>query len=100
MTGNVPVTNISTETHELLVLTLVAQDCYERSGQYVRNNETFLRAAPFTISNSKNMLFLVVTQLHTFVGTKTKNLNALAFAMWSMILALALGVARYGLRMD
>jgi hypothetical protein len=46
-------------------------------------------------------LFLAVTLTHTFVGSKTKNitgsgahLNALAFAMLSMGLALALGVVR------
>jgi hypothetical protein len=37
--GDLPVTSIFIETHELHVSNYVTQDCYNRSGQRVRNNK-------------------------------------------------------------
>ena len=52
--GNIPVSSISIENHELHVMNLVAQDCYQRDGRRDRRNGTTLRSSQFTISNTKN----------------------------------------------
>ncbi|KAE8100166.1 hypothetical protein FH972_018091 [Carpinus fangiana] len=49
-TGNVPVRNISIDTHELHVLNYVARDCPTDGSK----NRTSLRVPQYTISNSKN----------------------------------------------
>jgi hypothetical protein len=102
-TGTIPVTNISIETHELHVLNFVARDCYNRSGGLEFNNSPSSRqpgSSPFLTAKISS-LFLAVTLMHTSVGSKTENgsrsdahLNAQVLTMWSMDLALALGVAR------
>jgi hypothetical protein len=89
MTGNLPVTNISIEIHELHILNFVARDCYNRSGQLESNN------FPTTKISS---LFLTVTLMRTFVGPKMEKIIGLGAHLYvlafSMGLALALVVAR------
>ena len=58
-TGNVPVINISIENHEMHVMNLVAQDCYQRDGRLVHWNSTALRSSQKTISNTKNKFTVI-----------------------------------------
>ncbi|KAG6674119.1 hypothetical protein I3842_15G025800 [Carya illinoinensis] len=52
--GNVLVTNISIEAHEIHVKAREARDCYNASGSIEFNNSTWFRAGKFTISTTKN----------------------------------------------
>ncbi|KAC5425742.1 hypothetical protein FH972_027233 [Carpinus fangiana] len=54
MVGNLDVTKISIETHELRILQYVARDCYDQFGKPGKQNDPTLWAAQYTISNSKN----------------------------------------------
>jgi hypothetical protein len=58
--GNVPITNISTDTHQMHVMNLVAIDCYQRDGLLDRRNGTALKVgSQFTISDKKNTFTVI-----------------------------------------
>jgi hypothetical protein len=61
MIGNLPVINISIETHELHVSNFVTRYCYNRSGHLLINDnqDRPLNAGEFTISNTKNKFTVV-----------------------------------------
>jgi hypothetical protein len=68
MIGNMPVLNISIETHELHVLNTVVRDCYNQSGQRISNNTKRLSAAQFTISNTKNQFTVLGCDTEAYLG--------------------------------
>ena len=58
--NKVTVKSISIEDHEMRVSQLVAWDCYDQTGNYVKSNTTsMLHAAMYTISNTKNKFTIV-----------------------------------------
>ncbi|KAG2665797.1 hypothetical protein I3760_15G025000 [Carya illinoinensis] len=65
-TGNVLVTIISIEAHEIHVKAREARDCYNASGSIEFNNSTWFRAGKFTISTTKNQF--------TVLGCDTKGI--------------------------
>uniref|UniRef100_A0A2N9GAK9 EGF-like domain-containing protein n=1 Tax=Fagus sylvatica TaxID=28930 RepID=A0A2N9GAK9_FAGSY len=80
--GTVPVTHISIESHELRVLQYVARDCYNKNGVRVQYNRKPISGLPWGNKTEKS----------TGPGAC---LYVVAFAMWSVGHALALGVARF-----
>jgi hypothetical protein len=61
MRGNIPVRNISTDTHEMHLMTSVSRDCYqynnstyEYSSAYTNSHSNWLKFFRRTISNRKN----------------------------------------------
>jgi hypothetical protein len=59
MTGNLTVTGISIETHELQVLNWVGQACYKQDGIRNRSNGSWLQSPVFYISNRKNKFIVL-----------------------------------------
>jgi hypothetical protein len=107
MIGNVPVTSISIENHELHVMNLVAQDCYQGTVDVIagKSPPSGHPRRPFPTPKTSSLL-LAVTLTRTLGGSKTEkttpsaaHFNAQASTTWSMGLAPALGAARWGFRM-
>ncbi|XP_059454717.1 wall-associated receptor kinase 2-like [Corylus avellana] len=55
MIGNIRVRNISTDTHEILVMNWVGRECYQSNNSYYTN----LTLPQYTISNSKNRFTVI-----------------------------------------
>ncbi|XP_059454880.1 wall-associated receptor kinase 2-like [Corylus avellana] len=66
--GNVPVSSISIENHEMHVMKLVARDCYKRDGQRVRWNGTTLKLSHYTISNTKNKFTVIGCDTYAYLS--------------------------------
>jgi hypothetical protein len=71
--GNLNVTSIFIETHELHVSNFVARDCYNESNQLISNNLALLQAGQFTISNTKNKFIVLDCDTHAYLrGSQNK----------------------------
>ncbi|XP_059454879.1 wall-associated receptor kinase 2-like [Corylus avellana] len=66
--GNIPVSSISIENHEMHVLKLVARDCYKRDGQRVRWNGNTLSLSQYTISNTKNKFTVIGCDTYAYLS--------------------------------
>jgi hypothetical protein len=73
--GNLTVTSISIETHELRVSNLVARNCYNGLGQLVYNNQPSLQAAQFTISNNKNKFIVLGYDTYAYLRSTQNGEN-------------------------
>ena len=70
-TGGLTVTNISVEVHEMRVLSYVARDCYNPTGEYVGGEEessAWLRAGMFTISKTKNKFTVIGCDTYAYLN--------------------------------
>ena len=67
-TGDVTVTNISIESHELRVLQYVARDCYDSIGESVQNNDPYFWTTMYTISKTKNKFTVVGCDTYAYLS--------------------------------